>query len=1375
MSDTAAVQHGYAGYHYQKVASVWLALKWMFQEERCDAVTVEPASEEDIAANLMRPDAMGVMGAEVAGILLEVQIKSRNSNWTSASFRRVLVGEEKPATGGRGPAPRVRPLKMLQAEARLFYLFVTNAQLDADLTAFKIERAGARGTGKLEEKLIPAGTPETVWPRIGIFPELSLERLELEITVLLKQCAHVPHGRIAGCKERLFQAVQLRFLGRADRGWSKTEAGEVLLQCGGTLESSSAIVPPANFAEMQAKLTNSHSLLLIGEPGVGKTAVARELARQLTLEAEPFELVHGVGSKPSVIATALAAPGAHVFLFEDPWGGEKLADDAELWMAELPKLMRKASPEKRFIITSRESIRHEAMREAKIPVLIAAELLLEAKHYPAGLRLEIVNRQMADAAPWQQDWVARYRKQWLQQLLVPLSLDHLCDRVKGAGQADELVIDDLLQESAVGTLSQTCSRELRSRGDETVAGALALWALQHVHNRVTDESAAEGRELIMTGGYRRPIDPVRTFHWLVKAGWFKQASEGFMAHPTCLSGIGQFLAEEPALAEDTLQAMLKGLADANRLDEAFLILRHLARNPRAVTKSVRSSIESHLVGVFLAADASSAKRAMSDITIYSTATDPVTVLLKELGRLDARAEENFGFEVWRYNSSLTKQQRAQIAGSADAERAAGIFVMHVLPEASIGRYNAQALVHFFQKFGWDFGPQFQALANVLLADADHTHPLLDVFVEGALCSERPPFESLLTLALAADDASGPYLDKYAKDRESAGQSEWDAGRASDLDDELQGYWVPRVAVLRDVVTAKCRHEGFAWIESHPRRDDLLHSWADGMSPQTPLKELLALIDWCGANRRSTTWHGVMKSKRVEMRSVLIADLGSCPLEELAECGEAVACLVPLPLWPEVTAAVAALPFARKAVLVTADLFQADDKEERRKAWRDTMQPAEIQAVDIARNANPNKALPVFDADAGQHLRTLAGHATPELAAKAAYVLGRGGIDVADVVDRLSVGKAPRVRLWVALAAMLSRPPVWGRAKARRLLSDDDYKIRRLAMRVLFHGATPEDENLLLGMSKDRSAPVRECCAEIIGEGKWAHGESVLAMLLEDRRNKNPSPGFERSHPEYHVARAAAGSLLELGRLQTCTIDRCVALVKENSTARDIELHCTILRVLAAQKDSRLLPLFASLLQDDWFVEAEKDSGYTRRYFAGWGLLELINAGNESDDGFDATPIVEGAMHNDPRLVAPCLVLLAYYAESAAEAILAVLSSPLTSELRALLILSCMSAEATSDTIAAARKKVGENHPAYDLIQAPAPPDATAWNAWLVDHPRTADWLKTIQTDTDVIPTLRWALGRRCKAFRPDELRYGGLNELLPKGPKYLTTWSMFHE
>ncbi len=73
---------------------MWVALTLMFEEPSCDSLTVEPASQEDIAANLAVPDALSRVALQVTDVPVEIQIKTKGSNWTAASFRiGMLIGD----------------------------------------------------------------------------------------------------------------------------------------------------------------------------------------------------------------------------------------------------------------------------------------------------------------------------------------------------------------------------------------------------------------------------------------------------------------------------------------------------------------------------------------------------------------------------------------------------------------------------------------------------------------------------------------------------------------------------------------------------------------------------------------------------------------------------------------------------------------------------------------------------------------------------------------------------------------------------------------------------------------------------------------------------------------------------------------------------------------------------------------------------------------------------------------------------------------------------------------------------------------------------------------------------------------------------------
>jgi hypothetical protein len=1381
-SDFSAPLPGYKGYEFQKLVTVWLGLKIMFEENRCDALTVEPASAEDVAAQLEVKDAASTVGVTANSVPLEIQIKSRGKNWAASTFGAV-IGKKASAGSAkkkaRGPAPRPRAIEMLQSDPQKLFLLITNAQLDPDLTDFRVREIGERSSATTLSAPAGKNVPGDVWSRIGIFPVLTVERVELEIDQLLKKCGHVPAGSLGDCRKRLINEVHLRLLGSAGNLWPKGNIAEAMRVAGGLPPTQSAIVAPTNFRALEQQLDARHSVLLTGGPGLGKTEVARELVRLHRLRPEPFEKVDGAVARAETIREVLDAPGAHIFLFEDPWGSDRLAEDADYWASELPKLMRRASAEKRFVVTSRDGIRHEALRNGIYPGLTDVEVKLEAAHYPEALRWEIVQRKLEGALPWQHDWAARHREKCLRELTVPLSLDHFCSRLRRAMDDTELKIEDVLHECNVDALAQACGAEIRARGTETIAASLVLWALHHARQRVTIPATIEVRDLLRQAGYSLSIDPEKTLGGLVNAGWFKRNADGCTAHPTCLTGIAQFLVDEGAIADDVLRCLLIGLVSVRKVEEAFRILRHLSKRPSAITASVRQKIEDYLVQTYLRATTNAAE-AMAHVVAFSQASDPVTTLLKALDARKPMPKEMASFEKWG-QPALNPVQTEEIRGSENAETAARIFVLHVLPEASMLRYDGQQLVGYFREFGWDFGLEFRAQA-----EAGLIHPrgesLLDVFVAGALLSDNPPFDPLLDQCLVSIENTGKEWDNGAEERRAANQSERDAGEASHIDDEGQELFTPRI-ILRDIIAFRRRAEGWRWLEHHPRRDDLLDAWAEGIGSATTVEELADLIRICGAANRPTVWKAIAKAEKLELASELVRDLQTAPLDELSNCAEQLACLFPLDRWNEVVAAVGLLPLPRKAAVASSDLFRADDRDAKHAALAGVFNPAERAAFELSRDADPNELPKSFDLPTRDALQILAAEADDDFAARAVLVLARQGEAVTSFLPRIRGSASRRAREWALFAGLLAKPPLMDRRDLKSALADPEFRIRRNATLALSWNADAYSKQLVIGMSNDPSAPVREACAEAIGREAWPEGQQTLVKLLRDRRDKNPSPGiFVGSRPDFHVARAAADAMTKFTSLDRKTITGGLEFLKQREVNRwyprdDVEVHRGVMIALSRHNDERLVPTFLPMLADDWYVEGDKYSGYPLRYAAAWGLHRQLNDYPERASLLDLEPLIAAAKHDDGRLAGPCLILLAGIAHSAPEPLLQVCGAPTMTPARALLALANLPDEATA-VVTTLRECLGADHPALALLaMSEMPTTVEKWDEWLAENPRFAAWGKTISGDHDQInPALRWSLGSRFPSPPPKEFFSADLQtSLVPRSIKSLTTWSMFNE
>ena len=468
----------YQGYEYQILATVWLALELLFGREGCEAVLVEPATGEDVAANLRVPPERAVSFVSfVAGQCnLQVQIKLRRTDqWTEARFAEVVRGPNR-ADGMTERRGRKRPITLLLESETARFVLLTNAQVNKDLCPFLIERLGdVSEATAIPGETIPGETAATA-QRIGILQQQHPTVLSAEIARLLQR-ASVPSADREKCAVKLTDMVRDRLLRKIDPSLTKQELQAVLRAYDGlpAEEPGEFFVPPANYPRMLQRLEEQHRLLIVGPPGVGKTLAAGQLVLHHRQMDDAFKVVSSEGG-PSEIAKRLDQPDRFLFFLEDPWGQFKLSSDSDRWTTELPKLLKRAGPDKRFLITSRAAIRITAFG-GNVPFEIssAEERLLESD-YDAKKRLEILDLAITGARSWQRDFTIQHREEILRHLLAPYSLTLFASRLKQIQDASSADLRKLINDCNIEVISSTIASEIQSLGTEAVADAVAIWA-----------------------------------------------------------------------------------------------------------------------------------------------------------------------------------------------------------------------------------------------------------------------------------------------------------------------------------------------------------------------------------------------------------------------------------------------------------------------------------------------------------------------------------------------------------------------------------------------------------------------------------------------------------------------------------------------------------------------------------------------------------------------------------------------------------------------------------------------------------------------------------------------------------------------------------
>lgn len=1380
-SDQSGGTGGYRGYEYQVLVTVWLALKLMLETRMCEAIEVEPASNEDIQAKLdVPPDsANGLLGFVANGIELDVQVKSRVSQWTESEFTKVITGE--PAKGPKAKRPaaakRDRAFDRLRAAKTLRYLLVTNAQLHPSLRSFQVRNPGDSSAANRLPTKRQSPDVTTLASRIGVLPQQTKEHLQLQISELLRRHGHVQPSRIDECVTKLHDAVRYRLLKEVTGLWRREELEATLREYGGLPHRPRELIEPANMAEIRGRLAAGR-LLLSGPPGTGKTFVAEHLEHEHRIADEAFEIVTAEAGIAH-IRRCLNSPGLHLFVFEDPWGHYRLEPDADFWRSELPKLLAQANPKKRFLVTSRTGVKAQAMGNSDPSSFKEAEVAITPDHYPPDARKRIVALHLRDAAAWQRDLAEREQASIAAKLGAPLSLQEFAEALRQEKNEASVKVDELIRRSNVEVISRTCAEEVKALGGESAAAGVALWSLFMTHSAVTEAMASTLRQQLEDGGYSAEIDPLKLLRWLKNAGRLIPVGGVYSVHPTVMQGLEMLIDEEPARAEKVLSVLLRALVDGSNSAELETLAKYIATRNLPIPAVAQTALNEHLRNQLLALHGSAWQQAFRALTKFSTGKDPVSSLVKSL-RLTEQ-ERLSGFERW-IPPALNPADIEAIRMASETRGVAVNFIRHILAEQQMLSCEPEELTEFFGQFGWDLSDEFFDVAAKAL-DGRERIPM-ELFVKSALLTNKPRYDELLNKALAASDALDIWYADFKEEVRQAEQCEVDATHASYVDEEPgERHW-PIHNALVTAVAARRDREGFTWLVEHPCRSKLTWHWAESVSDNASDAELTALRNACDAGKERPFWKALEIAERSDWAAAVADGLETAPEEDLGTGLQTVAKLLNTDEWQKILAPrVAHLPLRRKLAFAIAS-FHGKDAEEKHKLLNTALFGPELLPAFELCCERSELALPtpqVLSESTRDFVEKIVRTGPDNLSVEGLRVLGCPAKLAADCLPSLLRSSSMHTR-HNALLLAAEADGFDGHQATLEALSDEDYRCRRLALRLLAEGANKDGKQRILAMANDKSAPVRVACAEAIGTHGWHEGESVLTKLIYDTRNSTEGGSFRFSTPNFHVARAAASALHELGDLQSETIREIVACVNHFPRGRDhydmpdIAVPYELLITLARQRDMSIPDLLLRHLRDDWYVEGTEQSGYPLRFAAAWSLVIQLAHTPALQKQLDPAVLAEGASHTDDRLAGPCLAAIGMLGNRSFAQIVALAASPTFTRDRALIVASNLPKTATAARSALAAWLPAESPQGSFLAWAEANPKSSTDEVeqFLATYADVSGWLEKIRAAHGIYPELRFVLHNRLGAVLGTKLNQGDLfARHLPKSIPVMTMRSMF--
>ena len=1342
----------YGGYEYQILVTVWVALDLVIARTRCDSIEIEPASQEDIAAKLN----VAMDSVETSVDLatddgpLEIQIKRRSRCWSTSDFRDLV--ESPSGRGSRGPAPRERALARLKAEEKLRYVVITDAEVHSDIKDFVVDSIPLRSSATDESKL---GLPTSIASRISVLEKRVDALVKSEIDRILEQSARVPLQQVQACRESLVHRVRERLLGRGSSRLDRTELETLIMQHGGFPPSvGDEFVPPANFGDLQRRIDEApFALLIIGPPGIGKSFAAEKLIEAHRRMKRPFKIEKDL--TPYEIRSALATPGRTLFYLEDPWGRYKLEQDAQKWIDELPRLIRDArlNPDKRFLITSRTGLLAESIDlspsvrepERLQRVIGASVATIQESDFDAALRREILWRWMRRATRWQRDWVEDRRNTIVSQLSSPQAIAWFAHNVKAISSVSDLKLEQLLAESQVAAIGDVVTRQLRSTG-ETAAGVI-LWAFLAVGEPLI-ESTAEEIAIWLAEDAHLSLDIPRLIAHMRANGWLSPRDSALVAHSTVIEGLERLLDQERVIASLALRSLFATLVRRNRFDLASRLLFRLHERHLPISPEVRQSIEQHLRDSLINCDDPRFASAIDYIARISKATDPVSLLARVLGAHRSTS----GIDCWALPEWWTEREQDAVRSSPEAEIVSRRYIRHMLGKRGIW-FGEEELIDFLCSLGWDLSVDFVSAATEAFKRSNEP---INVALHGALATTIPAYEHLLDAALNRLDSVNRWFDEQGeKEQRRANEGEFDAVHSAHvLDEPGERYHLPKSAI-EQIVADRRKHEGSGWLTSHPRRIDLVQAWALAIpyeSGEAVCEELRVLYDAAADWNRSDVWDAIGRSRCRSLTAFALQTLASGPVSELPPAWGSLFGLYEIDELPEVVSpTLESVDWVRRASIAYASQ-KADIPSRNDHAYREPseyrnralglLDPHERQALEACSGAICREN--VINSDLSPETLALVERlldSPDDMLAVGAYLVLADPSRARPVAEQRFLPSQDR---WVRLHALrtLDSTEPAGRLLLTNALTDPYYQCRRLAMYILSEEPSDEERAMIIKMSSDASAPVRDACARIIGDRQWSDGFETLCGLLKDQRDRNEGGFQATSNPDYHVARAAASALcsFETPLPETVLNDVLEFLRGGTHSSDDLVVHHKLLEIIGTHRAPRLAQIVDRLLRSSWPMGDEVGT-FPLRYAVGWSwVAHLVRY---PDDATLVAPavLVMAAEHTDDRLAAPALLALGIAWKQAGDGVRQILANSDISDERALLldIGARIASDAMPDELLL--RRLHSTHPGRQLI-------AWCWNVDEPDHSWSEhlaanhamqEWLVRVSVSTPVHAAIRRSL------------------------------------
>ena len=527
----------YRGFEYQIEVTVWLLLEAFFVRNGHGSATVESERDNDVELDLSGDLVISTIAAASETWICAIKTR-RAGHWTYGELKEIVFGKAK--------STREYPAATLDREPNARFFFVTEGAVSPDVQALLddsgIWRPRGGGTARTLKKLFP------VRDRIAVRGQVTKEFMDERVPKILRHHLRVPESRCDDAHRAMREAVADRM--RTPQSLKREELIRIASDHGGWPDSDrpQSFVEPSVWAELRNKLQTHHRLLVLGEPGTGKSTAAKELVRELRTEELPFEAL-----EPSSPGELSRVRGRTVIWVDDPFG-RWTPCDLELrhrWLTEFENL--KCGPDLKLVVTARRGFAGEVepgtrMSDAVIDFDAAfrgQERDLLAWHLQKhNVAAELRDHLLSEAVLWRVS----------STLDRPLAYDRFAFRIRNETHLSTSQLRAALRASHDEAVAKEVKAFLAKMRIDVRLGALVVaWLLSLPERGAELEARAHDCQRVLDKAGHLNVDVRRAHRLLEERGWLADRP-----------GYGGVALRDPQLAE-CLEIAKEHEADACRL------------------------------------------------------------------------------------------------------------------------------------------------------------------------------------------------------------------------------------------------------------------------------------------------------------------------------------------------------------------------------------------------------------------------------------------------------------------------------------------------------------------------------------------------------------------------------------------------------------------------------------------------------------------------------------------------------------------------------------------------------------------------------------------------------------------------------------------